>query len=225
MSPTRRTLLERVGAAAVGAAVAGCGALDADEPTDEADGDPATARAGTPTATPPEDATATAGAGSTPSPADGAGASTPAEYTVDLALTRNEYRLAARPEPSEHLPLADATPLSDLEDPVRTAVEAAIETDRFETDEPSTALLEGVDGLGMVADGDDYYLFSHTFTEHVLNLALGVDPETVPDEAVVDREAETVRERPSVADAVDTVTPHGTRPHPSAPRSRATGTE
>ena len=209
MTPTRRALLERIGAAAVAAAVAGCGALDGDESTGESDGDPATTRTGTPTATPTDGATATAGADSTPSPADGTGEST-GEYAVDLALTRNEYRLAAHPEPREHLPIADATPLSDLNDPVRTAVETAIETDRFETDEPSTALLAGIDGLGMVADGDDYYLFSHTFTEHVLNLALGVDPETVPEDAVVDREAETVRERPSVAEAVDTVTPHGT---------------
>lgn len=215
MSPTRRTLLERIGAAALGATVAGCGALDADDRSPDSQDDPdsdstTTRQPGSPTATASGDATPPPGEDPTPSPSETDGGSTPADYTVDLALARNEYRLAARPEPREHLPLADATPLSDLEDPVRAAVEAAIETDRYETDDPSTALLRGVDALGMVADGDDYYLFAHTFTEHILNLALGVDPETVPEDAVVDREADTVRERPSVAEAVDTVTPHGT---------------
>jgi len=202
MSPTRRAFLERLGAAAVAATAAGCNALDAAEtPTGRAtDGGPATAgRSHTET-----DPTASATAG------DASGATPAGEYAVDLALTRNEYRLAARLEPSEHLPVADATSVSDLEPPVREAVRTAIETDRYETDDPSRGLLEGLDALGMVADGDGYYLLSHTFTEYVLNLALGVDPETVPDDAVVDRESDAVRDRPSVAEAVDTVTPHGT---------------
>lgn len=204
MSPTRRAVLGRVGAAALAAAIAGCNAPDAaDATTDDPDRTPTNERSDSPTA--PDEATPS------PTASETDGASPPPAYTVDLALARNEYRLAARPEPKAHLPLADATPLSALDDPVRGAVRTAVETGRYETDEPSTALLDGVEDLGMMADGETHYLFTHTFTEYVLNLVTDVDPETVPDGRVVDRESDVVQDRPTIAEAVDTVTPHGTQ--------------
>lgn len=182
MSPTRRDLL-RTGGAVLSVGLAGCNAAES------------------PTATDPATAT------DTPTPTDAdAGA-----LSVGADLHRYAYALSGEPvrPQTPWSPMVRATELSELPTTAaREAVLGAIRTGRYETDDPTRAVLDGVEGVDVVAHEGSFYDVSHTFTEHVLELGESVDPSTVPASTVVSLDDERV-EGDRVEDALSTVAQYG----------------
>lgn len=191
MSPTRRTLLHRAGATLL-VATAGCNARPAATRESTAPGTTRTTTTREPGAEPTARTTATP------------------ELDVDVSLDRQRHLLRGNRLEDWRPPPYEATPVRELPDEAREAVETAIETGRFTTDDPSRDLLSGLDGVDLVERRDEYYVLTNTFTEYVLNLDDGVDPESAAESATAHLDDEVVRTNPSVEDAVYTVLPSGT---------------
>lgn len=150
-------------------------------------------------------------------PAAGSTSTTTVETATPAAsgtveLERESYWLDGRKLPSSVVgyPEDEITPLSDLDSPTSGAVKTAITDGRYATDDPSDALLDGIDSVSLVRYEGTVYDVSHTFPTYTLSLDTDVQPASAPEDRTVKLRSEAVRSNETLEDVVYTVTPHGT---------------
>jgi hypothetical protein len=193
MSPsTRRRFLRTATAVAVSTAVGGCNRS-------------ASSNTGTETET--TTTARTAASGTTTAP----------RALVDVARESYLAKAWTLPQDRYRSPRGDPVPLAELDEPVREAVRAAIDSPPYTTRDASRALLDGIDDVDLVAYGGAVWDVEHTFPTVTVRL----DADIAEAEPVADRtvayDGDVVRSNDAVEDVVSTIASHGVetapRPH------------
>lgn len=104
----------------------------------------------------------------------------------------------------------DVVAFSNLDAPTRDAVETTIADGTYETSDPSTALLDGIDDVSIVEHEGTYYEVEHTFPTYTLRVGREIDPQIAPADRTVDVESEAVEANETVERILSHVTPTGT---------------
>lgn len=115
-----------------------------------------------------------------------------AASTVDISLEHPEYVVTTASTYSTELNNAD--PVEEFDESVREYVREAVEEGTVEVDEPDDALLDAVQGVRYVRDGDEVYAFDHRLPEYVVTGEVAdIDGDEVNDDRVVSMSDDIVR--------------------------------
>jgi len=87
-------------------------------------------------------------------------------YTLSIGVEHPNYVVTTRSTFSNEM--NDAERVEEFEEPTRGYVREAVEEGRADIDEPEDALLEAVQGVRHVRDGDEVYALDHILPEYVV---------------------------------------------------------